>query len=150
MTMAKAAQAGTRCTHCSSGTHLTEHHHLPLVRVRAEVALEPILVSALLAAHLAVPSQLLQALRLDAVGYLHETVHGRREVSWPNDNFGHGAVGGEESDEAGGKGGGAACRRRTQHTAFGDRKSFLPMVCHAAGGSICRVLSCAQLGAMRL
>ena len=41
---------------------------------------------------------------------------------------------------------------RSHHTAFGDRKSFLPMVPHAAGGSsdnAAGVLSCALLGAMR-
>jgi hypothetical protein len=35
---------------------LAEHHHLSLVRVGAEVALEAILIAALLATHLAVPS----------------------------------------------------------------------------------------------
>lgn len=46
---------------------LAKHHHLPLVRVGAEVALEAILIAALLATHLAIPSQLLQPLRLDAI-----------------------------------------------------------------------------------
>ena len=45
-----------------------EHGHLPLVRFRLAVALEAVLVAALLLAHLAVPAQLLQALGLDAVG----------------------------------------------------------------------------------
>ncbi len=38
--------------------------------LRGEMALEAVLVPALLAAHLAVPAQLLQALGLDAVGNL--------------------------------------------------------------------------------
>lgn len=38
-----------------------ENHHLPLVRLAGQVALEAILVSALLLAHLTVPSQFLQS-----------------------------------------------------------------------------------------
>ena len=63
---------------------LAKHHHLPLVRVGAEVALEAILIAALLAAHLAIPSQLLQPLRLDAVGYLRscrEHVRGQYSIN---------------------------------------------------------------------
>ena len=52
--------------HDALGGH-AEHLHLPLVRLRHAVALEPVLVAALLLAHLAVPPQLLQALRLDPV-----------------------------------------------------------------------------------
>jgi hypothetical protein len=49
------------------GRVLREHLHLALVRLRHRVALEAVLVAALLLAHLAVPSQLLQALGLDAI-----------------------------------------------------------------------------------
>jgi hypothetical protein len=62
---------------------LAEHHHLPLVRVGAEVALETIFIAALLAAHLAVPSQLLQPLRLDAITNLRPR---RRKVSCQYDH----------------------------------------------------------------
>ena len=57
----------------SSGTSvggLPEHHHLALVGLAGEVALEAILVAALLLAHLTIPAQLLQALGLDAIGNL--------------------------------------------------------------------------------
>lgn len=67
------------------GPHLAEHHHLALVAVRAEVAFEAVLVTALLAAHLAVPSQLLQALRLDAVRDLRRAQHLR-----PGKGYEHG------------------------------------------------------------
>jgi hypothetical protein len=42
--------------------------HLAHVTLAHRVALEAVLVSALLLAHFAIPSQLLQPLRLDAVG----------------------------------------------------------------------------------
>ena len=41
--------------------------HLSLVRLACQMALEAILVAALLLAHLAVPSQLLQTFRLDSI-----------------------------------------------------------------------------------
>lgn len=47
---------------------IPEHLHLPLVALRQAVALKPILVAALLLAHLAVPLELLQPLGLDPVG----------------------------------------------------------------------------------
>uniref|UniRef100_A0A2P2PIS4 Uncharacterized protein MANES_07G115700 n=1 Tax=Rhizophora mucronata TaxID=61149 RepID=A0A2P2PIS4_RHIMU len=48
---------------------LAEDLHLALVALAHAVALEPVLVSALLLAHLAVPSQLLQTFRFDSVRY---------------------------------------------------------------------------------
>lgn len=47
--------------------HLAKHQHLALVRLAGLVALEAVLITALLVAHLAVPAQLLQALGFDAV-----------------------------------------------------------------------------------
>ena len=47
--------------------HLAKHQHLALVRLAGLVALETVFIAALLVAHLAVPTQLLQALGLDAV-----------------------------------------------------------------------------------
>jgi len=47
---------------------VAEQQQLPLVGLRGSVALEAVLVPALLLAHLAVPAQLLQALRLHLVG----------------------------------------------------------------------------------
>ena len=44
-----------------------EDAHLPQVRIGRLVAFEPIFISTLLLAHLAVPSQLLQTFGLDAV-----------------------------------------------------------------------------------
>lgn len=46
---------------------LAEDLHLALVRLAHAVALEPVLVAALLLAHLAVPPELLEAFRLHAV-----------------------------------------------------------------------------------
>jgi hypothetical protein len=46
---------------------LGEELHLPPVALRLTVALEAVLVAALLLAHLAVPAELLQALGLDRV-----------------------------------------------------------------------------------
>ena len=47
---------------------LAEDLHLPLVALAHAVALESVLVSALLLAHLAVPSELLESLGLDSIG----------------------------------------------------------------------------------
>lgn len=47
---------------------LAEDLHLALVRLAHAVALESVLVAALLLAHLAVPSELLQSFGLDSVG----------------------------------------------------------------------------------
>lgn len=51
-----------------SGWVLAEDLHLALVRLAHTMALESILVAALLLAHLAVPSQFLQTLCFDSVG----------------------------------------------------------------------------------
>ena len=48
---------------------LAEDLHLALVALAHAVALEPVLVPALLLAHLAVPPQLLQPFRLDSVRF---------------------------------------------------------------------------------
>lgn len=50
-----------------SGGVLAEDLHLALVRLAHTVALESVLITALLLAHLAIPSQLLQTFRLDSV-----------------------------------------------------------------------------------
>lgn len=50
---------------------LSKNLHLPPVAVRGEVAFEAVLIAALLAAHLTVPSQLAEALGLDAIANLH-------------------------------------------------------------------------------
>ena len=59
------------CKHTSVRI-FAEDHHLALVTLRSQVALEAILVSALLLAHLAIPSQLLQALGFDAISNLQK------------------------------------------------------------------------------
>jgi hypothetical protein len=50
-----------------SGRVLTEDLHLALVALAHTVALETVLVAALLLAHLAVPSKLLETLRFDPI-----------------------------------------------------------------------------------
>jgi len=85
--------------HDALGRH-AEHLHLPLVRLRHAVALEPVLVAALLLAHLAVPPQLLQALRLDPV---RDRLR-RQELVLP-----HRAAAAAPADQLG-EGGGALCR----------------------------------------
>lgn len=50
-----------------SGRVLAEHLHLALVRLAHTMALESVLVAALLLAHLAVPSQFLQTFCFDPV-----------------------------------------------------------------------------------
>ncbi len=57
--------------HLTSHGIYSKHYHLTLVRLAGQVTLETIFVSALLLAHLAVPSQLLQALGFDAICNLH-------------------------------------------------------------------------------
>lgn len=56
-----------RITTNNSGGVLAEDLHLALVRLAHTVALESVLVPALFLAHLAIPSQFLQTLRLDSV-----------------------------------------------------------------------------------
>ena len=58
-----------------------EYEELPLVRLAGRVALEPVLVTALLLAHLAVPAELLQSLGLHLVGQvLDGTLFGLRHL----------------------------------------------------------------------
>ena len=57
----------------TSSWRLAEDDHLALVALAGQVALEAVLVPALLLTHLAVPAQLLQALGLDSVGNLQQT-----------------------------------------------------------------------------
>lgn len=59
---------------------LPKHLHLPLVRLAREVTLEAILVTTLLLAHLAVPSQLLQTLGLDPIRDLQQLKYCERHA----------------------------------------------------------------------
>lgn len=61
---------------------LAEDEHLALVALAHAVALEAVLVAALLLAHLAVPPELLQPLRLDSV----RDCLGRQKVVLPHDD----------------------------------------------------------------
>ena len=57
---------------------LSKHHHLALVTLWCQMAFKSIFISALFLTHLAVPSQLLQALGLDAITNLQHI----QVVSW--------------------------------------------------------------------
>lgn len=53
---------------------LPKYFHLPFVSFACQVALEPVLITALLLAHLAVPPQLLEALLFHAIGDLQRVL----------------------------------------------------------------------------